>query len=369
MKTSAKRALAIGGIAVLVLAAAASAGLHFATRALKNQVEQALGTDSEVGEIAVGWSSIEVRGVRVRAPQGWPAEDALRAERVIVKPDLAGLLSARVHVPRIIIDKAYVSVWRTRDGKLHLLPGLLEKPAQAGAQDASAPSSAPPVTIGGIELREGVLEFFDSSVRQPAHKTRLEQLHTTIDDLRIPALDSRSRITMDGMVKGVQHNGRLAVDGWAEIAQKNSDISLRLAGVDLVALQPYLIKAAETGVKRGSLDLSLKSTVHNNRLHAPGMITLNNLELAPTGSGFGTFMGIPRQSVVGALKNRNGQIAIHFTLDGNLDDPAFSLNESFARRVGASVAESLGISIEGLTRGIGGAAEGIGGAVKRLFGK
>jgi hypothetical protein len=159
------------------------------------------------------------------------------------------------------------------------------------------------------------------------------------------------------------------VDGWAEIAQKNSDISLRLAGVDLVALQPYLIKAAETGVKRGSLDLSLKSTVHNNRLHAPGMITLNNLELAPTGSGFGTFMGIPRQSVVGALKNRNGQIAIHFTLDGNLDDPAFSLNESFARRVGASVAESLGISIEGLTRGIGGAAEGIGGAVKRLFGK
>lgn len=369
MKTSAKRALAIGGAVVLVLAAAASAGLHVATRALKSQVEQALGTDSEVGEIAVGWSSIEVRGVRVRAPQGWPAEDALRAERVIVKPDLAGLLSARVHVPRIIIDKAYVSVWRTRDGKLHLLPGLLEKPTPPGSQAASAPSTAPPVTIGGIELREGVLDFFDGSVRQPAHKTRLEQLHMTIDDLRIPALDSRTRITMDGMVKGVQHNGRLAVDGWTEIAQKNSDISLRLAGVDLVALQPYLIKAAETGVKRGSLDLSLKSTVHNNRLHAPGMITLNNLELAPTGSGFGTFMGIPRQAVTGALKNRNGQISIHFTLDGNLDDPTFSLNESFARRVGASVAESLGISIEGLTRGIGGAAEGIGGAVKRLFGK
>ena len=94
MKTSAKRALAIGGAVALALAAAASAGLHFATRALKGQVEQALGTDSEVGEIAVGWSSIEVRGVRIRAPQGWPAADALRAERVIVKPDLAGLLSA-----------------------------------------------------------------------------------------------------------------------------------------------------------------------------------------------------------------------------------------------------------------------------------
>ena len=274
-----------------------------------------------------------------------------------------------VHVPRIVVEHAYVSVWRTRDGKLRLLPSLLEKTPQPGAPEASAPSPATPVTIGSVELKEGVLELYDASVRQPAHKTRLEQLHMTVDDLRIPALDSRTKITMDGMVKGVQRSGRLAVDGWAEIAKKNSDISLRLAGVDLVALQPYLIKAAETGVKRGSLDLTLKSTVHNNRLHAPGTATLNNLELASSGSGFGTFMGIPRQAVVGALKNRNGQISIQFALDGNLDDPQFSLNDSFARRVGASVAESLGISIEGLTRGVGSAAEGIGGAVKKLFGK
>lgn len=367
MNKTAKRALAIGGVVLVVLTAGAVAGLHFAAKALKGQVEQALGADSEVGDISVGLSSIEVRGVRIRAPQGWPAEDALRAERVIVTPDIAGLLSARAHVPRIVVEHAYVSVWRTRDGKLRLLPSLLEKPAQAGSPQSS--SSALPVTIGSIELREGVLEFFDASVRQPAHKTRLEQLHMTVDDLAIPALDSRTKITMDGMVKGVQRSGRLAVDGWTEIAKKNSDISLRLSGVDLVALQPYLIKAAETGVKRGTLDLSLHSTVDKNRLHAPGTVMLNNLELAPQGSGFSTFMGIPRQAVVGALKNRNGQITIQFALDGNLDDPQFSLNESFARHVGTSAAEALGISIEGLTRGIGGAAQGIGGAVKKLFGK
>jgi hypothetical protein len=367
MNRTAKRALAVGGAVLVVLTAGAIAGLHFAAKALKGQVEQALGADSEVAEITVGWSAIELRGVRIRAPQGWPAEDALRAQRVIVTPDIAGLLSARVHVPRIVVEQAYLSVWRTRDGKLRLLPSLLEKQAQPDAQQA--PSSAPPVTIGSIELREGVLEFFDASVRQPAHKTRLEQLHMTVDDLAVPALDSRTKITMDGMVKGVQRSGRLAVGGWAEIAKKNSDISLRLSGVDLIALQPYLVKAAETGVKRGTLDLSLHSTVNKNHLHAPGTVTLNNLELAPQGSGFSTFMGIPRQAVVGALKNRNGQIAIQFALDGNLDDPKFSLNESFAQRVGASVAESLGISIEGLTRGIGGAAEGIGGAVKKLFGK
>ncbi|WP_136419644.1 DUF748 domain-containing protein [Herbaspirillum sp. ST 5-3] len=361
-----KRLIAVTLIVVVALGAAASLGLHFATSALKSQVEQALGPESEVAEIVVGWSAIELRGMRIRAPKGWPAEDALRAERIVVKPDLLGLISARVHVPRISVEKAYVSVLRARDGKVHLLPSLMEAPARDGGQKTS---TALPVSIGTIELHDGVMEFFDATVRQPAHKTRLDQLHARIDDLQLPALNGRTRIQLDGSVKGVNRNGKVMIDGWAEVADKNSEITTKLQGVDMVALQPYLIKASETGVRRGTLDLKLKSTVRNNRLHAPGTVTLTGLELAPGQGPFGTFMGVPRQAVVAALKNRNGQISIDFTLEGNLNDPQFSLNDSFARRVGSAVAETLGISLEGLTRGVGGAAEGIGGVVKKLFRK
>jgi hypothetical protein len=186
-----------------------------------------------------------------------------------------------------------------------------------------------------------------------------------VEDLRIPSLSGRTAIQLDGIVKGVRRNGKLSITGWAELANRNSEIATKLQGVDLVALQPYLIKASETGVRSGTLDLRLKSTVRNNRLHAPGTVTLSGLELAPAASPFGTFMGVPRQAVIAALKNRKDQIAIKF----NLDDPKFSLNESFALRVGAAVAETLGISIEGLTKGVGSAAEGLGGVVKKLFGK
>lgn len=361
-----KRLLAIVLLVVVALGAAASIGLHIATKALKTQVEQALGPDSEVADIVVGWSAIEVRGMRIRAPKGWPAEDALRAERIVVKPDLLGLISARVHVPSITVEKAYVSVLRAQDGKLRLLPSLMEAPARAGADK---PSAALPVSIGTIELRDGVMEFFDATVRQPAYKTRIDQVHARIDDLQLPNLSGRTRIQLDGSVKGVHRDGRLMIDGWAEVADRNSDITTKLQGVDLVALQPYLIKASETGVRRGTLDMKLKSTVHNNRLHAPGTVSLTGLELLPGQGPFGTFMGVPRQAVVAALKNRNGQITINFTLDGNLNDPQFSLNDSFARRIGAAVAETLGISLEGLTRGVGSAAEGIGGVVKKLFRK
>ncbi|TFW02497.1 hypothetical protein E4K72_13410, partial [Oxalobacteraceae bacterium OM1] len=63
-------------VTAVILGGAAFAGLQAATRVLKGQVEQALGGDSEVSEIVVGWSSIEARGVRIPAPPGWPAPDA-----------------------------------------------------------------------------------------------------------------------------------------------------------------------------------------------------------------------------------------------------------------------------------------------------
>jgi hypothetical protein len=364
MKNNKLKRAAVVVVAVLgVTAAAVMVGLHFAAKELKTRVEQALGAESEVAEINVGLSSIELRGIRIRGPKGWPAEDALRAERIVITPDMAGLVSARLHVPKITVEKAYLSVLRSRDGRLRLLPSLLEKRGKTASG-----SAAPEVTIGSIELQDGVLEFFDAIVRQPAHKLRLEQLQAGVEDLHVPDLKGRTGIELNGVVKGVQRNGKLSIKGWAELATKNSEITTRLQGVDLVALQPYLIKASETGVKRGSLDLDLKSTVRNNRLHAPGSVTLKGLELAPGEGAMGTFMGVPRSLVISALKNHDDQIKVQFTLEGNINDPQFSLNESFARRMTASVAESLGISIEGLTRGVGNAAQGVGNVVKKLFG-
>jgi hypothetical protein len=354
-----KRYVLITLSVLALLAGGVLLGFHFAVQALKGKVEQALGPDSEVGEIVVGASAIEVRNLRIRAPKGWPAEDTLRAERIVIEPDLRELVSSRqVRIRRITVESPYLSILRTPDGRLRLLPSLLEKKSEG------APP-APPITIGTVELNAAVLEFFDTTVRRPPHKLRLEQLHATLEDLELPALKSRTQLGLDGVVKGVQRDGSLAIKGWIQIASKDSDIDTRLRGVDLIALQPYLIKASEAGVKRGTLDLDLKSAVRNNHLRAPGTMTLSHLEL----SSSGTFMGMPRRAVLAALKNRNDQITVKFTLEGNLNDPKFSLNESFAKRLGTSMAEGLGVSIEGLAKGVGEAAQGLGGTLKRLFGK
>lgn len=351
---------------IVLLVAGAAVGLHFAAKTLQDQVRQALGPESEVGEISLGWSAVEVRGVRVPGPKDWPAEDALRAERITVTPDIGALLSShQVRVNRIVVDNAYLSVLRTKDGKLRLLPGMLET-KKAGTESSSA---GVPVTIDSVQLHGSALEFFDASVAHPAHKIRLEKLEAQVDDLRLPELKSHTALGLAGVVKGLQRDGNFSIKGHIELASKDSEISTRLRGVDLVALQPYLIKASETGVKRGSLDLDLKSTVKQNRLQAPGTLTINHLELAPSTGAMGTFMGMPRSAVVGVLKDRNDQIGIKFVLEGRLDDPRFSLNDTFMKRVGTAMADGMGLSLESVAKGVSSTTQSIGSSIGKLFGK
>ncbi|MBW7902648.1 MAG: DUF748 domain-containing protein [Rhodocyclaceae bacterium] len=358
--------------ALLALAAAGAVGLKLATDRLHAAVVAALGPNAEVERIEAGFSAVAIHGIRIRAGKDWPAADELAAQRVLIRPDWNALLAREMRIAGIEIEGGYVSMLRRRDGSLAILSSLLDRAKEEkaastrpGDDDGSA---LPEIVIGGVTLTDAAVDFHDASVRRPAHRLRIEKTRVELGELRLPALTGRTTIRLDGTVKGVQRDGTVSLQGWAEIATKDSELRTQLAGVDLVAFQPYLIKAAETGVRKGALDLDLKSTVQRNRLHAPGRVVLSGLELAAGGS----FMGMPREAVVKVLQGRDGRIAADFVLEGDIADPKFSLNENFLAQVAAASAGALGISLEGLAAGIGGAGgsvvEGVGSALDRLLG-
>ncbi len=365
-----KKKIVIGGGVLCLLALGMAFGLHLATRALQTRVQAALGPTGEVAEVVVHWSSIEMRGVHVRAPANWPSGETLRADRIVVHPDLRALISAKLHVSSIEVENPYLSILRTRDGHVHFLPGMLDDTPKTA--DAPAPQTQPaahPVEIGEVAIHGGAVEFFDASIKQPAHLVRLEQLEARIEDIHVPSQAGHMNLKLDGVIKGAQGDGTLGIDGWLDPVSLDSDVATNLSGVDLVTLQPYLIKAAETGVKRGKLDMTLHSQVKDRRLKAPGSVTLIGLELESGNGAMATFMGVPRRAVIASLKDKGDRIVVPFTLEGNLDDPRFSLNENLASHLGGAVANVLGISVEGLAHGVGSAAQGVEGMVKKLFGK
>jgi hypothetical protein len=306
--------------------------------------------------------------MRIPGPKGWPVKDALRAERVTIVPGLRGILSGQLRVRSITVVAPYLSMLRTRDGQLRVLPSLLAGPPSPAAATRS-------VTIDRVTLQGGVLELFDASVSQPPFAIHLQQVEATALDLLAPALAGKIAFDVSAVLDGPQRDGTVSISGWVEIASGDSSLKTTLRAVDLLALEPYLIRSGERGIRKGTLDLELRSEVRDHRLDAPGQLTISGLELDSVTGPFGTFMGLPRNAVVGALKNQRDQIDVSFALDGNIDDPQFSLNEAFATRLASSVAETLGVSLGGLATGVGSlgargveaVGEAVGGAVQEIF--
>jgi hypothetical protein len=111
------------------------------------------------------------------------------------------------------------------------------------------------------------------------------------------------------------------------------------------------------------------ANIHDYRIHAPGTLTLNHLQISDTGNGLDTFLSIPTKAAVAALKDRKDQIKLDFVLDGDLRDPKFSLQESLSKKLAAGFAKALGVSVEGVAKGTGDTVRGIGNALKSLLGQ
>jgi len=355
-------------VAAALLIAGGVVGVRITVGILRDKVVKALGPGSEIGALHIGWFTVEVERLRIQGGPGWPAADALRAERVVITPSVRTLLSDRVRIRSLVVIRPYLSALRTRDGQLRVLPSLLPSP---GGQERVGT-----VAISGITLEDGIVDLFDATVSQPPLKIRLEQVHATVGEVMAPTLEGKSQFDLTAVVKGAQRDGRVHVSGWAEVATRDSSVRMVLRSGDLVALQPYLVRAGETRIQKGTLDLDLDSEVRNQHLRAPGRVVISDLEFAPGRGTWDTFMGLPRGAVVSALKNKANKIEVDFVMEGDLDNPQFVLNEAFTTRVAVATAERLGLSIREVVEGLSGlerkgrseSAQGVEEAVRGLLG-
>jgi hypothetical protein len=370
-----KRWKVIVAAIVVVFGIAIIAGYRIGVRTLQGHVVQALGPGSRLSEIKVHWFSVEVLGLSIDAPKGWPAARTLEAERIVIFPDLRSLLGNKIRIASIVVEKPYLSILRNA-GKLILVPSLTER--YEAKKDTARNGDSRAVVISKIEFKDGTLEFYDATVSRPPLKTRMERIEAAIEDVGVPATD-KTRYELEGIVKGLNSDGHAKVTGWIGPGARDSSSRVTLTAADLVALQPYLVKKTEVRVSNGTLDLNLGTEVRNKFINGKGKVILRNLEFARSTGFFDTFMGVPRNAVVNFLRDHNNAIDVDFTLTGDTGNPNFSLNENLSTRIATSMAGQLGVNIRDVAEGLGtlgrkgiegasGVVEGVGSAVKRLFG-
>ena len=357
---------------IAIIAVGGVVAIQWASSEIKHRITEVLGPNGSAEQIEVGFHSIHLTKVRLGAPSGWPTTDALRAERIDIEPDWRAWFSHRLHLKSVDVDGFYESALRTKDGKLIVLPGLKENianMAEAHQEDHPSANDAPraplAVQVDQIALHHGQLDFYDEKIASPPFPVHMDAFNAMLTHVDFPGLTSHSTIQIAANLGG----GKLALDGWTEFATRDAQIAITLSHVDAKTLEPYLLHGQKATIQSGTVDMTMNWNVASSMLHAPGRLTLSNLQIQPKNDGPASALSsISKKAAIAALKDDNGRIDINFELEGNLRDPKFSIDEDWYKRVGTGFAKAAGVSVEDVGKNAGDAAKNIGNALKGLIG-
>ena len=358
-------------IALVILFIAATISAHI----IRARIIDNLGPHAHYSAIEVGLVKVTVTDFYVDAKAGWPTDQEISAKKIVVTPRLDSLFNRRpVVLADLVASDGKATFLRTKDG-LEVLPVMTRQDEPSPA----VPSTVPKLWIQKMRFERFGVDFYDRTVQQKDYKVHMEPAGGTLTGFRVPAAGSTMNLSFAAPViaPSGQASGIFSLAG-SFSPQVGSDLQLVISGVGVDVLGPYMAKAGNTGISAGSVDLNAESKVDQGKINANGTLTLHNIQVRTGGSVTDTVLGLPREAVIDQLKNRKGDVVLHFSLAGDEHDPKFSLNEAAATRISAGLAEALGLPVQELAKGVGDlgeqgldaagrAASSVGDAVKNIL--
>lgn len=187
---------------------------------------------------------------------------------------------------------------------------------------ASGASGTPlHLAIGGIDIRDGSANFADFSLT-PDFATALQQL-----DGHIGRLDNRSPQPATVEIRGkVDRYAPVTIQGHltAFAPLQQLDIATRFRRVELTTLTPYAGKFAGYKIRKGRLNLDLHYRIREGRLNAENRVLLEDLQLGERVDS-PSATDLPVRLAVALLKDTDGNIDIALPIQGDLNNPEFSV--------------------------------------------
>jgi hypothetical protein len=196
-----------------------------------------------------------------------------------------------------------------------------EAPAAKRARAGGSSGRDGAIRIQTITLQGGRLDFNDQYIKPKVHLVveDLGGIVSGLDNIR----ENKADVRLRGKVGG---NVPLEIKGRVNplIEKPFVDLSLNFPDFDLSPFTPYSGKYLGYTLQKGQLAFSLEYQVADNKLTGQNKIQLSQLTFgAPVASPHAT--KLPVKLAVALLKDRAGNIDLDLPVEGDLDDPQFSL--------------------------------------------
>ncbi|MBA4681561.1 MAG: DUF748 domain-containing protein [Pseudomonas sp.] len=195
-------------------------------------------------------------------------------------------------------------------------------PQQSAPNESKADAGKPlAIRIGGVAINDGSANFADFSLT-PSFATAVQQMNG-----RIGVLDNQKPQAASVDIQGkVDRYAPMSIKGkLTPFDPLNSlDIATSFKNVELTTITPYSGKFAGYRIRKGRLNLDLHYRIEKGQLNAENKVLVENLQLGERVDSPDA-VDLPIRLAVALLKDTQGRIAIELPVQGDLNNPQFSV--------------------------------------------
>ena len=362
-----KRLIAAGILAVLFI------GGYFvltfyAVKLIQPHLQKVMGPGLRLEEIKLRITHLSLRGIRYEPPGS--NQRSLQIEEIRVYPSLRSFLERSLHLKELTILRPSFFFYRSREGRM-LGPWVTAKKENEEKEKGEVSGEkrekrGEPIQfqIDRIRIRKGSVDFEDRKVGDPPAQIKLRDMDFEIRDIGYPLTSVHSPARFYAKVDEKGREGSIDIDGWIDAKSMDMQTSLKIRRIEVRTFEPYYRKRVTAEIESGTMDMDSRIAVTEGRVDAPGELDLINLRVK---EGGGMVLWIPAETLVSLLEKKGHQIKVKFHVKGNVENPQFSLQETFLTQVAVAFAQALGMPInvvgeevlQGTLKGERGLVEGL----------
>ena len=358
MTAKAKSWLILSGGAVLCVVAAILVLVRFSGQILKAHIEKSLGENVKAGSVTISWGKVVIGDLTFL--KDGRTVGTIRS--VAIRADFMSILGDTIAISRVDVEEPYFKLLIDKKGKL-ILPiamPLQRTGRDKGGKERGDPKTRKPmpVEIKSLVARGGKIDFEDRSVPRPV-LLNFTDVNIDVHDIAYPFVNQWTAYEVTGRLAGGSQAGSVTGTGKTNSQNEETKVKTVLKNIDLTLIKPYIEIKGDAGIERGFIDMTMEAAIVKKHIRAPGTMVIRGLQLSSSGGVSETFLGVPRSLVLSFLKNNKNDISLDFVLEGNLDNPKFTIRENLATRVAVALATRFGFSIKGAGEALTGQGIGI----------
>jgi hypothetical protein len=321
-----------------------------AVKWIEPRLQKVMGHGFTLEETKPRITYLSARGIRYEDPDS--KQRFLQIEEIRVYPSLLSLLRKSLCIRELTILQPSFFFYRSREGGVvgpSVMPRTEGERKEKEISEKKKREEPIQVRIDRIRIRKGSFDFEDRKVGEPPAQIKLRDINFEMREIKYPITSVHFPVQLKAKVNGKGQEGSIEIKGWIDVNTMDMETSLKLREIEVKTFEPYYRKRVTAEIQSGTMDMDSKIVVKERRIDAPGELDLINLHIK---KGDGMVFWIPAETLVSLLEKKGHQIKAKFHVKGNMENPRFSLQETFLTQVAIGLTQALGFPIKVIGEGV-----------------